>query len=128
MKVKSPKYKGSISPYSIKCLIIPISKVDILQEKKGIEVYEMFKSYMKYNTYLFHNSSTNMSFGDTWEEYSCITPDNIVIKSEGQTRKGSGDLNKNRVPINWKIKLFSFTTPVEDIKKDLIQRIKDTCK
>ena len=113
-----PAYKESISPSSIEGR-------NLSNEKKALRVYESVLQYIANSALMIQHSPPERGIRDSTEQCIGITPDNVIIKSKASTRHSG--FYPERVPVDgyWIIELFSFATPVEKVKNDLVQIIKE---
>ena len=121
MVYPQPKYREHIQPET------SARGVNLSDEENAIKVYEAVLSYMADNSYIFHKSSQNRG-RNSYDQISGITPDSVIIQSCAETKMGSRSFHTERVPVIWEIDVFSFATPVDKVKKDLVQRIKEAAK
>ena len=75
-------------------------------------------TYLRSNTFYFHGSSEGLE--GTYKKASALTPEGIVIHLSGNYTAGI-----NRVPLDMYFELISFQSPVESLKKELIENFND---
>ena len=77
--------------------------------------------YMRSNT--FHIHSSIESPGGTYRKESALTPEGIVIHFCGNYTVGI-----DRVPLDMQFELISFQSPIDGVKKELTDIVKQACK
>lgn len=115
-----PQHQTLIQPYSV--------GVNLSDEETAIRVYGAVERYMTDETYMFHRSSKPLGKNVYYDEFSGIARDNIIIRFYAQTQVGSIRSQTERVPMDWGIDVFSLTTPIDKVKKDLVEIVKNAAK
>ena len=117
MVYPQPKYKASI---------IHSELFDINNEEKAKRAYEALKRYLREHTLMIHKHGYDRTNNYSFEQFSCMNADSVVIQSGAETKKGN--FHTERIPIGWSIELFSFSTPVDKVRRDLERIIKYATK
>lgn len=122
MAYPKPEYTGTINPSSI-------DGVNLSEEDTAIKVYQAVRDYLNDSSFMFHKSSRYVGgpTSESYDRYSYLTQNSIIIQSTAETKKGP-NFHTERVPLQWHIQLFSFSTPVENAKKELEEIILNASK
>jgi len=79
---------------------------------------EALYEFLRSHTYQFHGSSEGQN--GTYKKNSAMTPEGIVIHIVGNYTD-----DWDRTPINLDVELLSFTSPINDLARDLVEIAKD---
>ncbi len=112
-----PRYKDKISV---------ISMLGLGGRKKlSAKVYDSFRKYVSDNYYILDIPRSDS--GDY--PYSIIyaqTPEDVSIKSNALlTSRGGSPAD---VPVSWTIEISSFKTPLDEIKRTLVELLQESIK
>ncbi|MBI2666666.1 hypothetical protein HYX13_03585 [Candidatus Woesearchaeota archaeon] len=115
-----PKYKEPVYPFSL--------LGDGFQTvTRRAAAYTAFLQYISTNTYRVPSLSKDLEQGETFDQITGITKDSIVIFSSARTARGpEGAHSSGRVPDYWQLEVFSFQTPVDEVKRELERIIKES--
>ncbi len=83
----------------------------------SVELYR----YLRNNTYHFHSSNEGQN--GEYKKASALTPEGIVIHLFGEYSS-----HLARIPLHMQFELISFQTPVDKLKQELTDVVKDACK